>query len=531
MKKDAANRRTLAPANRDMRKLSKEPLLTQLASFVELFVWLLVLKSFFLPLFIIPTGSMAETLNGAHATFTCPNCGYEYPVGFHEERGPAAVQCPNCRQQLATALTRPDGVRLISKAGDRIVVHGWPYDIGGYFAPRRWDVVVFKNPNEPDVNFIKRLIGLPGETLEIIDGDIFVQEKNEASLHPAHKTRLAQNVLWFPYYNHDYLPQAATTDWAARLLRFNQPRWPTYFPHWAALADSASWQDLKTRAPHFRGKNAGREEIAFRTYENPDAPSRILDVYGYNSIGMFYNNVTDVRLSADVQLMDGDGYVEFVISKYENVFYARLQADGRLTLERGTLDGSDRESWGQTTVELPERPVRLALGHADYQVVVELDGKRLLTSTAEQYPVAAEQARANSEKNTAPILQIAAERIDADFAHLLVERDVYYTSGNLRDGMTAPGTGTQGHPIAIRDDAYFVCGDNSPGSHDSRAWSESTLGPHLRQAYSNGVYELGTVPVNQMIGQAVFVYWPGFMPLTDRGLNILPDFGRIRWIH
>ncbi|MFO1003730.1 MAG: S26 family signal peptidase [Planctomycetaceae bacterium] len=43
--------------------------------------------------------------------------------------------------------------------GDRIVVNK---QVLNY---RRFDVVVFKNPEEPHVNYIKRLVGLPGETV------------------------------------------------------------------------------------------------------------------------------------------------------------------------------------------------------------------------------------------------------------------------------------------------------------------------------------------------------------------------------
>ena len=41
--------------------------------------------------------------------------------------------------------------------------------------PERWDVVVFRYPEEPEVSYIKRLVGLPGETIRIPHGDVYVK--------------------------------------------------------------------------------------------------------------------------------------------------------------------------------------------------------------------------------------------------------------------------------------------------------------------------------------------------------------------
>lgn len=40
--------------------------------------------------------------------------------------------------------------------------------------PERYDIVIFKYPDDESQLFIKRLIGLPGETVEIIDGKVYI---------------------------------------------------------------------------------------------------------------------------------------------------------------------------------------------------------------------------------------------------------------------------------------------------------------------------------------------------------------------
>jgi len=40
--------------------------------------------------------------------------------------------------------------------------------------PKRFDIVVFRNPDDESVYYVKRVIGLPGETVDIIGGKVYI---------------------------------------------------------------------------------------------------------------------------------------------------------------------------------------------------------------------------------------------------------------------------------------------------------------------------------------------------------------------
>ncbi len=65
--------------------------------------------------------------------------------------------------------------------------------------PRRGDVVVFKYPDEPDRDFIKRVIGLPGDTLELRSKKVYIngQPLDEPYVHFLEPARDAQEITSF----------------------------------------------------------------------------------------------------------------------------------------------------------------------------------------------------------------------------------------------------------------------------------------------------------------------------------------------
>lgn len=76
--------------------------------------------------------------------------------------------------------------------GDYLAVEKVKYRLGD---PQRGDVVVLKFPNNESINYIKRLIGMPGETLRIEDGKVYINGKvlNEKYLVPNEQTVVSRN--------------------------------------------------------------------------------------------------------------------------------------------------------------------------------------------------------------------------------------------------------------------------------------------------------------------------------------------------
>ena len=210
-----------------------------LTSIAIAFILAFVFRAFVIEAFIIPTGSMAPTLMGAHMRFRGENTGAEWPVGpqyYYDPQTcqnpmpvqggpgrPVIVHDPETREEMEIN----SGVRR--NAGDRILVFKYLYSI---YDPRRFDVVVFKAPHEPQVNYIKRLVGLPGEMIALVDGDVFTRtpaagEPRKPSLgdwsQPGwsiqRKPERAQRTAWQEVFSSEYQPLSPVRDWNSRQFR------------------------------------------------------------------------------------------------------------------------------------------------------------------------------------------------------------------------------------------------------------------------------------------------------------------------
>ncbi len=88
------------------------------------------------------------------------------------------------RTFIIQAFKIPTGsMRMTLIEGDRILVDKINYGakipfthwrLPGFSHPQRGDIIVFSYPEDPKRDFIKRLIAVGGETVEIKDGDIYI---------------------------------------------------------------------------------------------------------------------------------------------------------------------------------------------------------------------------------------------------------------------------------------------------------------------------------------------------------------------
>ena len=581
------NRPTTSTAGDHPHESLRETIDSILVALILAFVF----RAFVVEAFVIPTGSMAPTLSGAHGTIVCDNCGWEFTYGLVDtanapqhaairQATDAGIECPNCR--YVNRNLQITNARGNYESGDRILVLKWPFDIGGpLLGPQRWQVVVFKDPSDGVTNYIKRLAGMPDEVLELLDGDVYragratlsedalatlaalrrikywrtqhsrrlrnanrrpgepplvvdddvpslreierqqaqlssrrnaLLEELDHKLHIVHKSGLAQQSLWSVVYDHDFPP---------REMGFRQPRW--------APASADNGWSVGHRTMHC--VPGGGKEAFVELHAVIDSHCS----YNAPNTGPPPYPVSDLRVSFVATVNeDDDGALGVRLRKDDDVFLGEVHLDGVVKLSHRVAGSrSEWQPFGEARVntDLLHRPFEFAMANLDHRVTVCIGGQQVLSTTDDQYaPDIAALRRRTSTTAFAPA--IFARSLDVVLQHVLVQKDVYYVSDVPRAAspLQYEAWGTRNHPIELLPGEYFFLGDNSAQSKDSRLWD--VAGNHL--ASRGEGYQLGTVPRDQLIGRAFFVYWPSGLRTklipAMQDIGWIPNFGRMRWI-
>ena len=475
---------------------------------ITAFILAFLFRAFVMEAFRIPTGSMADTLKGAHFRLRCPQCGYKYDYGFvPEQYGFAKDSIPNTKLQLRYSrcsscgyFKKTGGTMPISN-GDRILVLKCMYQ---FFEPKQWDVVVFKNPLDPKINYIKRLVGRPGEEVEIIDGDVYIDGRI------SRKPKKVQEELWMTVYNNDYQPIQQKEP------LFNGRTWEQPFQN----TDNSLWKVDKDNPTRFQ-LNSVPTRLHTLTYDT-SIGNDFKVTYSYNDVKSYqympFCSDLMVRFYA-ARKDQPQGLIGATLSKYNSQYRATVDAVGNMTIARLT---NNKEGILQTqTVEPPalDKTVLVKFANVDHRLIFTF-GENELVYDLGRGPEDAGQRT----PDTQPQLSIIASG-HVTISHLAVYRDIHYTGAKQANN----GNGAraiEGNPLLLEEDEFFVLGDNSPNSEDGRFWDSEGIGN------AGKTYRAGIVPRDYLVGKALFVYWPnGFRPYPRFPFGVIPNVGQMRLIH
>ena len=424
-----------------------------LEAVVVAFILALVIRHFVMEAFVIPTGSMAPTLLGDHFRVECKNCHYPFAVQKLEgridpERGEGvAPRCPLCGiggDDNKNTFYGPDVF-----GGNKILVNKFIYKLE---QPERYQVVVFKYPRNPSRNFIKRLVGLPEETLKIDGrGDVWVKPKDGDKFALARKSAGVQEELWMPVYD----------------ARWPDPRQSAWRPE-----DAARWESVRGPTGEVWTAKPGPND-SWLSYANP-----IRDYYGYNSRSWASGTkaVGDVRVRARVTPAAGAKSVQLAVVENERALLAQIPVGTGDTATLGSFSTTGRTIAASARCK-PLQPgvaVDLALGYSDERVTLLRDGEVVLTWDDPQAPAWTETSS----------VRLGADGGGARFENVRVDRDIFYVPAHG----SSPQFDPTANEVKVPAECYFMMGDNSPNSQDGREW--------------------GFVHQPHLIGRAFLVFWP-----------------------
>jgi signal peptidase I len=439
--------------------------------------------------------------------------------------------------------------------GDRVLA--WKPSVK-WTEPDRWSVNVFvKHPDEcerqrgdeGDKNYIKRLIGLPGERVLIAGGDIYVQKPESAEAEIARKPPALQEDVWHAVYEGSDLEGSWKLDAGLRCARPSAGRRPddtTRAGEAAGVtviegeADGQAWARfarnrydgdnglvtnlyvkklrLRFRCPHKGCGEEFKESIrTSRTRLNCPSCGRKIDVLRDDArvvkkgkrpwFPEFRDDevpVGDLRVSFDVTPETPRGFVLAELTRDDERYVARVPIAGGTARISGPYEV---ESHAEVVAFGPGKTRRVSFAHVDHAAVLALDGEEIARV---EYPLSWTE-RAGTPAGNA--VRIGLEDAKASLGNPHIERDLHYLArgsesivgfysrergrGRWLDlpAATVPGLPPRvGSAAAIRtreklgDDEYFFMGDNSASSYDGRMW--------------------GSVAKGDMVGRAFFLFWP-----------------------
>jgi len=288
--------------------------------------------------------------------------------------------------------------------------------------------VVLRQPDDGRQLCIKRVVGLPGETVRLAGGEVWVDGRVLT------KSLAEQQVMRRTVHREEENPRR----WQSPASQVREPSgWQWLDGQWQCSADDTKREHRLGYVHH--GAHSRERPIT------DDIPSNA-------GVSRKLNRVRDFMLSANLR-MEGRG--TFTLENHDDGRTWRVTIcpmEGSIDLEN---DGKTLWS-GSLSTELGRGEVSLVFSNFDRQLLLALDGHVEL-----RYPLDGEPSSAG----TARPFTVGARGVSVSLGHLTLYRDIYYASHAVG---TLPIAAE--FPVRLAENEYFVLGDNPPISVDSRFW-------------------------------------------------------------
>ena len=406
---------------------------------------------------------------------------------------------------------------------DRILVDKLSYR---FRAPERWEVCVFRYPLDRSKTFVKRIAGIGPEELKIEYGDLWHRTPDE----PWSILRRPRSVQRSAWKRIDDDPDREPPVWEALTQR----------PGSAWTVDGARIEAKGPGTARFRSRAPSVTDGYLDGY--PRAVAELVSASGKRSGN---NTVGDLRVEGRVDVVSGTRAVAVVLKEGKRNYRFLLPGPAAPEGTGARIDagpyGAEEGGEGAANASVRLRagePVAFAAQNMDDLLELEVAGE--VVCSLEIDPAVVQSSS----------LYLEVEGDGATFEELRVYRDIFYTSNGTR-GIEIP----EGH--------YFMLGDNTQESSDSREWRDSVLSleagvqhrGNLRRGENPRLVGIGEpggpityfvdewgephwlknadilsrratpapfVPRDMIQGKAVAVFWP---------LDPRRDIFRLRWVN
>jgi len=423
--------------------------------------------------------------------------------------------------------------------GDKIIAAKWAYKYGAD-GPARWDVVVFRHvKNGRALNYIKRIVGLPGERIVIRHGDLYLRDPHTDKTAIIRKPEELQDALWLTFHEGDFGRPLGDLPWTESpgtgFWRTDGGKLVYAGGRKASLQYTKPVTNLYVRQSlaEFEAGGAAHRTVIDTAHPRPVDPAtgRTVDTFttllqcttNKNCLRVFKHEVTSIPypapdlesvesaccpfcgaqikfgsiakhilvgdLKCDVEVVAAGPATLFLTLEEDGTAYELalpLAKPGTMVLKAGETVLLEEE------VSIPAGTHRLRFMNADDVLRAELasgDSFERLFRKEISCPVTVDTTFSNSAA-------LGAEGAPLEVTRLALARDLYYIATG-RDDTNVSAEDVRARELrgfdgfgTIPSDSYIALGDNSAASADSRYWEN----PFIAR--------------DDIMGRALFIWWP-----------------------